>query len=118
MEEEKRVKIQIPLKEIVGNFRDGKNWVSIIKKGALPLIYDFDLLEKDLIADGQTKPIHVTKLQVVSDTLGKVMGRYKKIHPDYKYRVHDGNHRCYILNKLYGEDHLVDAYLKEYDEYK
>jgi hypothetical protein len=118
MEEEKKVKVQIPLKEICGSFRDGEKWVVVPKGGAYAMWYDFDLLEKDLIADGQTKPINVTRLRVTLDIKNNVLGRYKKIHPDYKYRVHDGNHRCYVLNKLYGGDHLVDAYIRTYDGYK
>ena len=100
--------VKIPLKELYGRFRNENLMLDVFLqqngKSIFALEYDFNLLEQELITDGQKQPIVVERLGTALIGL-----KYNKLHPDYKYRVRGGNHRCYALNKLYGGDHLVDA---------
>ena len=68
--------------------------------------YDWDKLVRDLMKNGLTEPIKVQKYTL---ELCRVKGIYWKHLPQYTHRVMDGNHRVAILNKLYGEEHLVNV---------
>jgi len=71
-------------------------------------VYDWERLGRDLMKNGLTDPI-----QVQAYTIGKlrVQGVYWKHLTQYTHRVMDGNHRVALLNKLYGEEHLVNVIL-------
>ena len=62
--------------------------------------YNWHKLEEDLIKNDQTTPITVSKLAKCKCGITK----------EHKYQVRNGEHRCFILYKLYGDDHIVDAY--------
>ena len=71
-----------------------------IKKIKRYTMYNWHKLEEDIIKKGQTTPITVIKLSECE------CGITKK----FKYQVRNGEHRCFTLYKLYGDNHIVDAY--------
>ncbi len=123
---------KVPIKSIWGNFRElrwferqMKQTVSFCndktkkQRKGLVYSYDFEALEKDLLDDTVTdQPIEVLEALSASEIpeegedknrcLGKYM-RYTKYFTDYNYIVKDGNHRCYILEKIYGGDHMIEC---------
>ena len=81
--------------------------------------YDFERLEEELL-DKTTpnKPIEVFRMLSTSEMpktkkeREKYFGRnleYAKYLTGYDYVIHNGNHRCYVLEKLHGEDYLIEC---------
>jgi hypothetical protein len=123
---------KVKIKEIWGNFREYKwfekqmkqsvsfcNDRSKMERKGLIYSYDFEALERDLLDNTiLNKPIQVLEALNTSEIpkegkekkrcLGKYM-KYTKYFTDYNYVVKDGNHRCYILEKIYGEDHMIEC---------
>tara|TARA_R100001244_G_scaffold131776_1_gene105739 strand:- start:8 stop:442 length:435 start_codon:yes stop_codon:yes gene_type:complete len=107
MEENKEI-VKIPMKEMFGRWMGDPSWRDRRPvPGGQVISYDFDKLERDLIKNGQTNPITVKR--VVVNT--RYDNEYTIIHDEFKYVVIDGNHRCHVFNKLYGEDYEVSAYI-------
>jgi|10_taG_2_1085330.scaffolds.fasta_scaffold00131_4 hypothetical protein len=124
---------KVPIKKIWGLFRQ-PNWLerqtqksisfcndkSKMQRKGLVYSYDFEALEKDLLNTAiPNKPIQVLEALNTSEIpeegkeknrcLGKYMRYTKYFNEDYDYIVRDGNHRCYILEKIYGEDHMIEC---------
>ena len=60
--------------------------------------YDWKSLEKSIKEHGILEPLHVIEIPQATK---------HKVKKQYKYRVRDGNHRIYILKKLYPSNYKV-----------
>jgi hypothetical protein len=133
----KRIKVKI--KKIWGQFREPrwfeknmtpkvmyyKDKCEMKQKGFI-YRYDFEQLEKELLNETTpNKPIEVFEIFNASEMPKTAKERKKYFGAEgssrdlefckhltgYDYAIHNGNHRCYVLEKLYGEDYMIECTL-------
>ena len=95
------------LKEIFGGFRL-PNFTSICKSSN----YDISKLKKDIKTNGLQNDVTVFKIiTIVNNEQHEPEQREPSfpLYPDIKYQLWDGNHRCFVLKELYGDDHKINV---------
>ena len=78
---------KVKINEIYGNFGFKK----------IDPSYDLENLKKDIKTNGILTPILVFRIDTIEGSAG------------FKYYMLDGNHRCFALKELYGDDHEVEV---------
>ena len=78
---------KVKINEIYGNFGFKK----------IDPSYDLENLKKDIKTNGILTPILVFRIDTIEGGAG------------FKYYMLDGNHRCFALKELYGDDHEVEV---------
>ena len=109
-----------PIKEIWGPFRS-RDWENnefnpyeynpVSKRKALIVTYDMDKLKEELKTNGQLSPVKCSRVLDIKDYNEEkcFMGGFVKVYPQYKYVLHDGNHRMWALRSLYGEEYEINV---------
>ena len=90
---------KIKLKELYGHFR-------------LPSFtpdYDVEKLREDIKTNGLRNDRYIIVFKIITIINNKQCEALIETWPNIKYQLWDGNHRCFVLKELYGDDHEINV---------